>query len=88
MLCHRDYSESLVARFPHQIKLEYFGGNISVSIEGIELENLSTLTKLVINLSTKACPHHAVFHSFLSDDSKQDAATTTTHIKHFIGLLK
>ena len=32
VLCRRDYSERLVARFDHQILSEYYGGNISVSI--------------------------------------------------------
>ena len=29
-----------------------------------------------------------MFHYFLSDDSKQDSATTTAHSKHLIRLLK
>ena len=29
-----------------------------------------------------------MFHSFLSDDSKQDTATNTAHSKHFIKILK
>ena len=58
-----------------------------MSIEGIVLEHFSVLTKTVINESTKSCPRHAVFH-FFSDDSKQDAATTTAHIKRLIELLK
>ena len=29
-----------------------------------------------------------MFHSFLSDDIKQDTATTTAHIKHYISFLK
>ena len=33
-------------------------------------------------------PQHAVFHSFLSDHRKQDAATTTAHSKLLISLLK
>ena len=31
---------------------------------------------------------HAVFHYFLSDDSKQDAATNTSHSKRLISFLK
>ena len=31
---------------------------------------------------------HAVFHSFLSHDNKQDAATTTAHRKLLVSLLK
>ena len=41
-----------------------------------------------INSSTKSRPCHAVFHFFLSDDSKQDAATTTSHRKLYVQFLK
>ena len=59
-----------------------------MSIEGIALENFSALPQTEINSSKKPCPHYAVFHSFLSDDSKQDADTTNTHSKFLIELLK
>ena len=52
------------------------------------MENFSTLPQIEINSSTKSCPHHAVFHSFLLNDSKQDAATTTAHSKCLIELLE
>ena len=35
VLCRRDYAERVVASFDNQIQSEYYGGNISVSIEGI-----------------------------------------------------
>ena len=57
-------------------------------IEGIALEHLSTLPQTEINSLTKSCPRHAMFHSFLSDDRKQDYTTTTAHIKHLIEMLK
>ena len=63
-------------------------GNISVSIEGIALEHFSELPQTEINSSTKPCPRHALFHHFLSDDSKKDSATTTEHSKRLIELLK
>ena len=88
VLCLRDYAERVVASFSHQIQSEYYGGNISVSIEGIALKHSSALTQTEIKSSKKKFPHHAVFHYFLSDDSKQDAATTTAHIKRLIELLK
>ena len=62
--------------------------NIYVSIEVIVLEHFSELPQTEINSSTKSCPRHAMFHYFLSDDSKQDSATTTAHIKLLIELLK
>ena len=57
-------------------------------IEGIALEHFSTLPQIEIKPSTKPCPRHAGFHSFLSDDSKQDSATNTSHSKHFIEIKK
>ena len=59
-----------------------------MSIEGIELEHFSSLPKADINTTTPSRHRHAVFHSFLSDDIKHDAATTTTQIKSLISLLK
>ena len=63
-----------------------FGGNVSVSIEGIALEHFSALPQIEINSSKKPCTWHAVFH-FFSDDGKQDSATTTAHSKSLIELL-
>ena len=81
ILCRLDYAERLLASFANQIKSEYYGGNRSVSIEGIALEHFSAAPKADINSCTLSRPQHALFHSFLSDDSKQDAATNTTHRK-------
>ena len=88
VLCCRDYAERVVASFSNQIQSEYCGGNRSVSIEGISLEHFSAAPQADINSSTLSHTVHAVFNSFLSDDSKQDAATTTSHRKYFISLLK
>ena len=38
VLCCRDYAERVVSSFPHQIQSSYYGGNISMSIEGISLD--------------------------------------------------
>ena len=46
VLCCRDYSKRVVASFDHQIQSEYYGGNRSVYIEGIVLENFSAFTKV------------------------------------------
>ena len=59
-----------------------------MSIEGITLEHFSAAPQADINSFTLPRPRHAVFHYFLSDDSKQDAATTTAHSKRLISLLK
>ena len=88
VLCRRDYAEGVVASFANQIQSEYYGGNISVSIEGTALEHYSAAPQADINSSTLSRPRHAVFNSFLSDDRKQDAATTTAHSKRLISLLK
>ena len=85
MLCRCDYAER---GFYHQILSEYYGGKISVSIEGIELENFIALPQTAINSSTKPCPCHEVFNPFLLDDSKKYATTNTAHRKRLIELSK
>ena len=45
VLCRRDYAEREVASFANKIQSEYYGGNISVYIEGIELEHFSAAQK-------------------------------------------
>ena len=52
------------------------------------MEHFSTLPKAYINSTTQSRQIHSVFHSFLSDDSKQDAATTNEHSKHLISFFK
>ena len=46
------------------------------------------LPKSDINSTTLSSQRHVVFHSFLSDNSKHDATTTTAHSKRFISLLE
>ena len=88
VLCCRDYADRVVASFANQIQSEYYGGTRYVSIEGIGLEHFSAAPQADINSSTLSRPRHAVFHSFLSDDSKQDAATNTAQSKRLISLLE
>ena len=78
----------MVASFANQIQSKYYGGNRYLYIEGIALEHFSAATQSDINSSSLPCPRRAVFHSFLSDDSKQDAATTTAHRNRLISFLK
>ena len=73
---------------PTKYKLEYYDGNRSVSIDGIALENFIALPQIEINSYTKPFPQQVLFHSFLSDDIKQDSDTTTAHSKRLIELLK
>ena len=65
MLCRRDYAERVAASFSNQIQSEYYGGNRSMSIEGIALKHFSALPQTEINSSTKPCPQHAVFRFFV-----------------------
>ena len=64
VLCRRNYTERVVASFANKIKAEYYGGNRSVSIEGIALESFSAAPQADINSSTLLRTWHAVFHSF------------------------
>ena len=84
VLFHRDYAERVVARFSNLIQSEYYGGNMSVSIEGIALEKFSTVPQTNINSTTPSRQRHAVFHYLSSGGSKQDDATTTSHRKRLI----
>ena len=88
MLWRRDYAELIVSRFSHQIQYEYYGGNMLVSIEGKKLEHFSDTyqEKSLYHSHNRTC--HAMFHSFMPDNSKQYAATKDAHIKWVIELLK
>ena len=59
-----------------------------MSIEVITLEHFSSLPKTDNSSTTPSRQRDAVFHSFSSDDSKQDSATTTAHSKLWIEFLK
>ena len=59
-----------------------------MSIEGIILEHFSAVQQKNINSTTPSHQRHSLFQSFLSDDTKQDAATTNAHRKRLISLLK
>ena len=52
--CCCDYYKCLVARFENQIQLEYYGGNISISMECIELEHYCVEHILNLPLCTKS----------------------------------
>ena len=65
VVCRSDYYDRVVACFAHQIQSEYYGGNGSVSIDGIELENFSALPHTQINSSTKPYPRHAFLFNFV-----------------------
>ena len=52
------------------------------------MENFIAVPQADINSSTISRQLHVVFHSFLSDDSKQDTATNTAHSKRLISFLK
>ena len=88
VLCRCDYSYILVARFAHQIKYEYYGGNTSVSIEVVALGYFSATYQETSSSYLYSCTHHAVFHLFLSDNRKHDSDKTYVHIKRIIVLLK
>ena len=59
-----------------------------MSIEGILLKKFSALAQTNINFTTPSRQRNAVFHSFLSDDSKKHSGTTTSHSNRLIALLK
>ena len=78
----RDYAERLVAVFAEEIQSEHFGGNTSLSIEGFALEYYPEDNNNGNEPVTKG-----EFHSFLSNESDQNAATTTAHMYELIKYL-
>ena len=88
VFCRHDYEEYVGASFAHQIQYEYYAGNRYVSIEGITLEHFSATYQKISSYSSHSRTLNAVFHSFISDNSKQYAATTAAHSKRIIELLK
>ena len=87
VLCCRDYSERVVARFSHKIESKCYRGYISVSIEGIGTFECVYQRQISIKL------HHHInfmqcFTIFLSDDSKQYSDTITARSECLILLLK
>ena len=61
-LCRSDCLERIVSSFDHQIKSEYYGGNWSISIEVIGLENFSASNQSSSSLKPEAVSQLAVFH--------------------------
>ena len=64
VLYNRDYDDGVVSSFAHQMQYEYYGNNISVSIEGIVLEHFISTTHTETEGTLQKCTLHAMFHSF------------------------
>ena len=62
VLSRRDYTERVVTSFSHKIKSEEYGGNRSVSIEGIALDHFIVPTHTETEGTPQAGTHHDVFH--------------------------
>ena len=54
----------MVTSFAHKIQSEYYGDNLFVSIEGIELEHSSSTTKSETASAPKLCTGDAEFQLF------------------------
>ena len=61
VLCQFDYAEKVVSSFTHPVQSKYYGGNWSISIEGISLEHFSAPTQT----ETAETPHHTHTHVML-----------------------
>ena len=72
----------MLTSFEDKMKSEYYRGNISVSIKSIVLEQYKQVQYTKTGREAGNPSRHAVFYSFLSNDIKQDAATTASHSKH------
>ena len=59
-----------------------------MSIEVIAFEHFSASYQKTLSSYLHSCKRHAMFHSFLSYNSKQDSDTTAVDIKRIIELLE
>ena len=92
IFCDSDYSEALKASFDMEAQHEHFGHSRNLSIEG----------RAIVSHSTEDINEYAAgnkqltdvkepqmhFHSHLADSSKQNAATTHTHMSAVIKILE
>ena len=69
MLSVRDYVERLSMHFDLKIQSDHFGNEMSLSIEGCNIELVYSYQKL-----------QSEFYSHLSDDSRQHTFTTHAHM--------
>ena len=70
ILCRRDYVYRVVSSFEHQIQSIYYGGNRSISIEGVELDHFGAFQHPSPLLKSVDVYRQAAFHYFLSDYRK------------------
>ena len=59
-----------------------------LSTEGLALEHFNASNQSNSAVSDKQVSHQTLFHSFLSDANKKDAAITAAHSKHMLQLLQ
>ena len=83
-----DYADHAVESFSNKNQSEYYVGNILISIEVIELDRYCVQHHLVLKSMYANTTSHAVFHSVLFNDRKYDAATTYSHCKNIVEVLK
>ena len=76
------------SHFSHQIQSECYGGNRSVSIEGIVFKHFSAIDQRTELSYFYSRTIHGVFYSFLSDNIKKYTATPDAHRKLIVELLK
>jgi hypothetical protein len=80
----RDYAEQLPFKFNLKIQSEHFGNGRNLSIEGSTVETHTAQaiqTGEVDDELTDKEKYPLQIHSHFSDDSRQDAATTTAHME-------
>ena len=86
VMCICDYLEQVVAIFSNK-KYEYCCGNRYISTEVIIFEPFSITQQPSPFLKSDNVSHNIVFHSSLSDDTKQNAVTKSSHSTHVIELI-
>jgi len=87
----RDYAERLAAAFNLEVQHEHFGNGRSLSMEGSSVETFCSAAVDAWKAGVWQMDEadlKMVFHSHLSDESQQDAATTHAHMNELFDQLK
>ena len=86
LFCGRDYADQFVLKADVEVQSQHFGGNTQLSMEGVSVEHKNNEPEV----PDGRMPYKqfvAEFFSHLSDESRQDAATTNAHMMQLIEIL-
>ena len=88
VLFHRDYAEWVVSSFAHQIQSKYYGGNRSVYIEIITLENFNVSHHSIPLLASDHVSRKAVIQYFFLTTENRILQTRMNKVNELLNCWK